>query len=260
MIYIVSHKDVALPKLIGYQPIQVGGAQEDFPGYIRDNTGDNISARNANYCELTALYWIWKNVDAPFKGLVHYRRYFGRRSLSSRPRDILGYEALCGLLKDADIVVARPALYHVSAREQLLMDCCAPEHFELLRRTVEALCPDYLGDFDAFFAGNRASQYNMMFCSGQRFDAYCAWLFPILFEMEKGVDLTGESDYRKRLYGFLSERLMNVWVRHNRLRAVRVPVVSTDYTLVDHLTYLRRDVTNDIRFRLNHPRVRGEAK
>ncbi len=252
MIYIVSHKNVPLPKRVGYQPIQVGGAAEDFPGYIRDDTGDNISGKNANYCELTALYWIWKNVEAPFKGLVHYRRYFGRRVLSSRRGDILSYERLCAMLRDRDIVLARPTVYHVNARQQLQMECCAPENFDRLRDAVARLSPATLPAFDAFFAGNRASQYNLMFCRGDLFDAYCAWVFPILFELEKGVDLTGESDYRKRLYGFLGERLLNVWAAYNRLRVACAPVVSTEYTLKDHLTYWRRDVTNALRFKLQH--------
>ena len=259
MIYIVSHKNVPLPKRMGYQPIQVGGAAEDFPGYIRDNTGDNISEKNPFYCELTALYWIWKNVVSPFKGLVHYRRYFGRRALSSRPRDILDCDRLCRLLEDRDIVLARPAVYHVNARDQLLMDCCAPETFDRLRATVCELSPDYLDAFDAFFAGNRASQYNLLFCRSAVFDGYCAWLFPILFALEKGVDLSGESDYRKRLYGFLGERMLNVWVAKNGLRAVYAPVVSTEYTLKDHLTYLRRDITNGMRFKLDKGDKRHEV-
>ena len=99
MIYIVTHKRVDLPKLKGYRAIQVGSAEEDFPGCLRDDTGDNIADRNASYCELTAMYWIWKNTDDPFKGLAHYRRYFGRRPLSSRVSDILGYDALIGMLE-----------------------------------------------------------------------------------------------------------------------------------------------------------------
>lgn len=251
MIYIVSHKNIPLPKRMGYQPIQVGAGVEDYPGYVRDNTGDNISAKNANYCELTALYWIWKNVESPFKGLVHYRRYFGRRALSSRRGDILPYERLCAMLKDRDIVLARPNVYHVNAREQLQMECCSPEHFESLRRVVGQVSPEYLDAFDGFFAGNRASQYNLLFCRERVFDDYCAWLFPILFELEKSVDLSGESDYRQRLYGFLGERLLNVWVRRNRLKVACAPVVSTEYTLRDHLTYWRRDITNALRFKLN---------
>ena len=254
MIYIVTHKRVDLPKLKGYRAIQVGSAEEDFPGCLRDDTGDNIADRNASYCELTAMYWIWKNTDDPFKGLAHYRRYFGRRPLSSRVSDILGYDALIGMLEGRDLLAAKPAVYHVDAREQLLMDCCTPETFSKLETVIETLSPEYMDAFRTFFAGNRAAQYNMLICRRALFDDYCAWLFPILFGLEDRVDLTGASDYQKRLFGFLSERLLNVWIADNGLRARQLPVVSTAYTAMDHLTYLRRDITNDLRFRLRRDR------
>ena len=252
MIYIVTHKRVDLPKLKGYRAIQVGSAEEDFPGCLRDDTGDNISDRNAGYCELTAMYWIWKNTDDPFKGLAHYRRYFGRPAFSSRVRDIVGYEALIGMLEGRDLLAAKPAVYHVNAREQLLMDCCTPETFSKLESVVEALSPEYMDAFRAFFAGNRAAQYNMLLCRKTLFDDYCAWLFPILFSLEDRVDLTDASDYQRRLFGFMGERLMNVWLLHNRLSVEYLPVVSTEYTWKDHLTYLRRDITNGLRFRLQN--------
>ena len=250
MIYIVTHKRVDLPKLKGYRAIQVGDAADDFPGCLRDDTGDNIADRNAGYCELTAMYWIWKNTDDPYKGLAHYRRYFGRRAFSSRVSDILGYEALIGMLQGRDLLVAKPAVYHVNAREQLLMECCTPENFSKLEAVVEALSPEYMDAFRTFFAGNRAVQYNMLLCGRALFDDYCAWLFPILFSLEDRVDLSGASAYQRRLFGFVGERLMNVWMLHNRLSAGYLPVVSTEYTRRDHLTYLRRDITNALRFRL----------
>lgn len=248
MIYIVTHKRVELPKLQGYRAIQVGGAADDFAGCLRDDTGDSIADKNPYYCELTAMYWVWKNVDDPCKGLAHYRRYFGKRPLSSRVGDIQPYDALVRMLEGWDMLAAKPAVYHVNAREQLLMDCCTPETFDRLEAVVAALSPDSMDAFRAFFAGNRASQYNMLFCRREAFDDYCAWLFPILFTLEGQVDLTGASDYQKRLFGFLGERLMNVWMIQNRLSVKYLPVVSTEYSPRDHLTYLRRDVTNGLRF------------
>lgn len=250
MIYIVSHKPVELPRLKGYRPIQVGDAKADFPGFIRDDTGDNIADKNASYCELTAMYWVWRNVDDDYKGLAHYRRFFGRRSMSSDPRDILPYDVLKDMTESCDIVLAKPVAYHVSAREQLLMESCSPGNFDRLREVMGELYPDYLDAFDGFFRGNRAAQYNMLFARREVFDAYCQWVFPLLFHLEDRVDLTGASDYRRRLYGFLSERLLNVWTLKNDLRVRYTPVVSTEYSPRDHLTYLRRDITNALRFRL----------
>ena len=250
MIYIVSHKHVEPPRVKGYRPIQVGFAPESYPGFLRDNTGDNIADKNGGYCELTAMYWVWRNTDDLYKGLAHYRRYFGRRPFSSDPADILDIDALTDLLDGVDIVVPKPAVYHVNARDQLLMECCTRPVFDCMEATVAEMQPGYVDAFQTFFRGNRASQYNMLFCRRELFDAWCAWLFPLLFALEEQVDLTGANDYQKRLFGFLSERLLNVWIAGNSLRARHVPVVSTEYTRRDHFTYFRRDITNGLRFRL----------
>lgn len=249
MIYIVTHKPAALPKLKGYRPILVGSASA-IPGMLRDDTDDNIAAKNPNYCELTAMYWVWRNAKDAYKGLAHYRRYFGARRFSSRSADILDEPALKGMLHDCDILLALPAVYHVSAREQLLMDCCDAAMLDRLDAVFQSRHPGDMDAYKTFFQQNRAAQYNMLYCGAELFDAYCAWLFPVLFELEDYVDLTGADDYRRRLYGFLSERLLNVWVSARGLRAKYLPVVSTEYTLKDHLTYRRRDITNGMRFAL----------
>ena len=88
MIYIAAHKKFNVPQLDNYAVLQVGAQGKENLGYLQDNTGDNISYKNPNFCELTGLYWIWKNCDDEYKGLVHYRRYFGKSNLSSKPEDI----------------------------------------------------------------------------------------------------------------------------------------------------------------------------
>ena len=75
-ILVATHKKYWMPKDDIYFPIHVGREGKADLGYIGDNTGDNISAKNANYCELTGLYWAWKNLKCDYIGLCHYRRYF----------------------------------------------------------------------------------------------------------------------------------------------------------------------------------------
>lgn len=250
MLYVVSHKNVHIPELDSYIPIQVGSAAENFAGFIRDNTGDNIAEKNPNYCELTALYWIWKNTEDSHKGIVHYRRYFGRRPRSNRVEDICTYDELLAGLAEKDIVLAKPQYFHVNAEKELCITSATPDTFRKLRQTVEQVQPDSLEAFDRFFRGNTASLYNVLFCRRELFDAYCEWLFSILFELEGKLDLTSMNDYQKRVYGFLAERLLNVWVMYRDLRIQYFPVVNTEMRKAEILTVARRDVTNNIRFHL----------
>ncbi|WP_278389529.1 DUF4422 domain-containing protein, partial [Acidaminococcus fermentans] len=79
-ILIAAHKPYWMPSDPVYLPLQVGAEGKSLiPGYTPDNTGDNISAKNPHYCELTGLYWAWKNLSCEYIGLCHYRRYFGHQ-------------------------------------------------------------------------------------------------------------------------------------------------------------------------------------
>ena len=85
-IYIVTHKKFKPPVDPMYVPIQVGKQNtKKNLNILSDDTGDNIAYKNANYCELTALYWIWKNeMQADIIGMCHYRRYFTRLKWSNK--------------------------------------------------------------------------------------------------------------------------------------------------------------------------------
>ena len=112
-IVVATHKAFPMPTDKMYIPLHVGAEgktnEDGTPldlGYQKDNTGDNISAKNANYCELTGLYWAWKNLKADYIGLVHYRRYFqGISKMPANARTGVG-NAAKGLAQDADKWVA----------------------------------------------------------------------------------------------------------------------------------------------------------
>ena len=79
-IIIAAHKVYEMPDDICYLPVHVGKAVNNKNiGFRGDDTGDNISVKNSSYCELTGLYWAWKNLDADYLGLAHYRRYFSAK-------------------------------------------------------------------------------------------------------------------------------------------------------------------------------------
>ena len=246
MIYIMTHKKFDDPQLEGYVPLQVGAQGKDSFGYLQDNSGDNISFKNPNYCELTGLYWVWRNTKDKYKGLVHYRRYFGKSNLSNKIRDVYTYNQMIDLLKEADIILPYIEHFKQNAKDEILINCCTPKIFADLKNVINIKYPQYISDFDRYFTDNKSSLFNMMFCKSETFDSYCEWLFDILFELEKSVDMSVLNDYQKRLYGFLAERLLNVWVIHNGLRVKNVSVINTELSIGQRLTFIRRRITNQI--------------
>lgn len=240
MIYIASHKRFEVPELEGYCPLQVGALGKLDLGYLKDCDGENISYKNPNYCELTGLYWIWKNCNDDYKGLVHYRRYFGRSNLRTGKDVIYTYKELLGFLNDVDILVSYVECFKQSAKEEILLSCCTPEIFDELRESVIKLYPEYIDSFDEYFSQKKSVLFNMLFCKDEIFDAYCEWLFEVLFELERSVDLTKLNAYQQRLYGFLSERLLNVWIKKQHLSVKPLPVVNTDLSLEDRIILILR--------------------
>lgn len=110
-IAVVGHKPFEVPSDSAYLGIQVGNGP-DIPSLVRDNTADNISSKNASYCELTAQYWLWKNSTADIKGLVHYRRILGSpnahavpfESIDTRRDKAVTGEEIESLLKSHDVI------------------------------------------------------------------------------------------------------------------------------------------------------------
>ena len=106
-IYVAAHKKSEFPKNDIYVPLHVGAEGKKDLGYLKDNTGDNISTKNSNYCELTGTYWIMKNDNSDIVGLTHYRRYFFRKWNTNKLEDVLNEEDIEQIFKEYDIIVPK---------------------------------------------------------------------------------------------------------------------------------------------------------
>lgn len=223
-IYVVTHKKYNIPKMKEYVPIQVGAAIYEDLGYEKDSEGDNISAKNPNYCELTALYYMWKNLDDDIIGLTHYRRYFCDRKTLNPLQHILSFDQVRNILNGYDMIVP----YKMHRQGRTIKEDYAKRHnirdYEECRNIISEFFSDYLKAFDTVSDSKDLYQYNMMITKKDIFDSYCEWLFKILFELEKRIDISDYDTYNSRIYGFLSERLFNVWVEHKKLKVKKCEV------------------------------------
>lgn len=214
---IAAHKPYRFPTDEVYLPVHVGAAgKPTLPGCVRDDTGDNISTKNANYCELTGLYWAWKNLDADYIGLAHYRRHFstGKRFGDKWERILTGAE-LEQQLADCDILLPRSRNYWIETNYSQYAHAHHAVDLDTARAVILERCPDYVSAFDAIMKRTTGHRFNMFVMKRGKFDAYCAWLFDILFEVEKRLDISAYSANDARVFGFLSERLLDVWLERN---------------------------------------------
>ncbi len=185
--------------------IQVGAALTDKRIYeICDNTGVNISEKNKKYCELTALYWAWKNQDSDFAGISHYRRRF---DLSEGQISFLNKGG-------ADIVLTVPVINTAGIGKQYGISH-SEKDWDLAGRVVSDYCPEYSAAFSFVEKQTYFHAYNMFIMRRDILDKYCRWLFDILFKCE---ELIGDKadPYQNRYPGFLAERLLNVFLYKNK--------------------------------------------
>ena len=207
-IYTLTHKKFDVPKDPLYQPLHVGRAVAGDLGYPGDDTGENISARNCYYSELTGLYWIWKNChDVDYVGTCHYRRY-----LINEREQVLTKAEYEKLLSRYDLITTK----RVQLNNSYYDGFCANHNkmaLDVTGEVITELYPEYAESFYRLVNGNETYFGNMLVTSRTHFDAYAEWLFSIFFEVEKRIDLeTGEDAYHKRVFGFISEFLLLVWV------------------------------------------------
>lgn len=229
-IYVATHKKAEFPKEKIYKPIRVGSAlnSDDF-GYQRDDIGENISNKNKSFCELTATYWIMKNDKSDIVGLTHYRRYFFKKHKNNKLENVLSEKEIREILKEKDIIVPNSTFIIKHNAEKSWEKTHIKKDYDECRKIIAEKYSDYVEAFEQFSKSRFLYICNMFIARKEIFDEYYKWLFDILFELEKRTDISNYDDYNKRLFGFMSERLFNVWLlKHKELKIQKMPVYNTD--------------------------------
>ncbi len=225
-IIVAAHKPYWMPADPMYLPVHVGAAGKESIGFQRDDEGENISLKNANYCELTGLYWAWKNLDAEMIGLAHYRRHFSNGKLrGSKQEKVIGQEDLERHLKDADILLPNPRHYRIETNYSQYAHAHHARDLAVTRKILGEKAPEYLRAWDESMKKTTGHRFNMFVMRKERFDAYCAWLFSVLSELEKRLDIRSYSKNDSRVFGFVSERLLDVWIATNGLDYKDIPYI-----------------------------------
>ena len=205
-------------------PLHVGKAQhldvlKDMTG---DNTGDNISHKNSSYCELTGMYWLWKNVDADNYGLFHYRRFldFKNRYRGQIYPSMINVEdfdsaVVNDVMKNCDMILPKKSKFMIS-----LYDYYKRDHYvkdlEIVKNIIKNKYPDYVPAMERALNSKEGYFCNMFVMKKELFNEYCSWLFDVLGEVEKLIDTTNYDSYQSRVLGFLSERMFSIFIQYKK--------------------------------------------
>lgn len=206
-IFTMTHKKFNPPADSLYVPLHVGRKCSADLGFMGDDTGDNISEKNPYYSELTGVYWVWKNVkDTDAVGICHYRRY-----LLNEEGTLFTRGELEALLLRYDVITTRLLTLNYPYIEAFDANHNA-EDLRVTGKVIKEKYPDYTEAFERIVQGVHTYFGNMTVMSKSLFDEYCSWLFSILFEVERRIDISSYNNYQKRVFGFLSEILLYVWI------------------------------------------------
>lgn len=248
-VYIVTHKDS--PKLIDdacYKQVFVGpyGRKAYEEGHLAadavyDGCGENIAFKNSSYCELTALYWLWKNDKSDYQGLCHYRRYFGTglghllKVLTGANCLFLHGDQMCGIFdKGYDAIVVRRKKH---PRGMTVKESYASKHhvedLDACRDYIARACPEWLVPFDTAMDRHWTYAFNMIVSRRELMDECCSFMFNVLDGVEDEIDarLPCYDEYNKRVYGFLGERLMHAFIESLLAHGGKIkeqPVICTE--------------------------------
>ena len=239
-VIIATHKEYKMPGDSLYLPVHVGAEGKKDIGYTKDNTGDNISTKNPFFCELTGLYWAWKNLDADYIGLAHYRRHFSLKKRKYRKVEdtlahVLTRKQAKEIFKNTDVILPKKRRYFIETLYNHYKHTMHIETLDETRKIIEEKYPKYLKEFDRLKKRTSMHAFNMFIMKKEVLDDYCEWLFDILFELEKRIDASKYDAFHTRFFGRVSERLLDVYIYTNNIKFVEIPFVE-----VEHINWIKK--------------------
>lgn len=239
-LFATTHKEVDVPQANCIVPVQVGNKAKRFSWAAQDDSGDSIAELNPMYCELTTQWWAWKNVRADYYGFCHYRRYFDFSNERHRENPFgeiidqtidwdaqarygLDDKTIASVVDGWDVVTTEvkdfstfPGGFKNPLDHYLHAPHLRVDDLRQVMSIAKEMHPDFADDIDEFLSGSRACFCNMFIMKSDFFNRYCSWLFPILERFVEGWDSSTYSHEGLRTPGHLSERLLNVYLLHER--------------------------------------------
>ncbi len=230
-VIVATHKEYKMSNDELYLPMQVGAANSPDLGILKDSTKDNISKKNPYFCELTALYFAYKNLDYDYIGLCHYRRYFkGNKKVDKKDKfnSVLTLKEAQELLKNTDIILPKKRRYYIENLYDHYKHTMYIEPLDETRNIIKEKYSKYLEEFDKLKKRKSAHMFNMFIMKKNILDDYSKWLFDILFELESRMKNKKYDKFHSRFYGRISELLLDVYINTNKLKYTEIGFIDME--------------------------------
>jgi len=239
-VFVVTHLNPGMKLPSGYEYIGVGNQNTKLS--LTDRPGDSISEVNPYFSELTAMYWIWKNYKCSpeeIVGLVHYRRFLVSGILSMLTKEPIPFPDIETALSRSEIITPEPVRLMPSIYDNYLSGHNVDDLDMALSIAERNDCVPSGYYSELLKSRNRGSICNVLMCRKRLFDEYCEWLFGILIPAFELIKTEGRTGYQKRVFGFISERLFNVWLIKNTIKQSHFPMIRTDFSFLKNYNHRR---------------------
>ena len=218
---------------------------------LGDNVGENISEKRNSFCELTVMYWAWKNMQADYYGLCHYRRYlsFAEHSANIIEKNYIDSKliseyklndinALKNLVNKYDILACYPenVKNEINLQQESVYDMCKNRigDYDIngVKETLNLIqkrWPQYYTDALEYFHAPYAQFYNCFIMKKEYFNQMCTFVFDVLFELEKKLDTQYYNESNNRMPGFMGEHLIGRFYHFLKKRKVKIKYLDLVY-------------------------------
>lgn len=246
----VSHRidlDSEIVETPIYVPVRCGAIYDknQSSSIIGDDTGENISQLRMSFCEFTVQYWAWKNCDADYYGLCHYRRYLSFSDKHYKTKDInnvvreprltahekkkYGFtntEYIHSVVENYDIIIPEPVAASkmsycgipVTSVKQM-WETYNNIYFkqgtiEKVFNLIKQYFPQYYKSACDYFDSEGHRAFNCYIMKKELFFRMCDFEFKIMMELSRQLKTDGSPDTMQRAVGYVGEMLNGIFIHH----------------------------------------------
>ncbi len=254
-IFAAYHRASTLITAPWLEGIEVGSAcREQHLGIQRDDSGENRSASNPQWCELTGWYWVYRNAlpahpEWDYVGFCHYRRYllFDRKPAGQMRkveinRFLREWEKIATTAPalKADIYLPEPFDCSPHTVEEQYLEQHHAEAWQIMKDCLLSQYPDYAPQLEEFCKGHQLHLGLTVAMKREYMQGAMQWCFGLLEVWEKVIE-ERKINLPPRTAGFIMERMMNVWYLAERQRGAQVEEVYS-CLLVQPMAWWKRSL------------------